>query len=212
MKLLYLDPAASTGYCYVEISGDTATILDYGFIEVPSQDFLGDQCLDLYDKVRMLLQRHPHGQIDEVGVEDYFFGKRFASGCNVNTSYRAAIFMACRNHQVPYDILNITEWKKHIAGRATPTKEHKRKWGKEPAKKLYIQEALWHKYGIRFTNHSISLKTGKPIQFRYDIVDVVAQAIFHCEIKYQVKHIKTDVIPEQDIVWKKQPKTMFFYD
>jgi hypothetical protein len=92
-------------------------------------------------------------------------------------AFRTAIHIKARQLDIPYTILNISEWKKNVAGRSTPTKEQKLRWGKEPAKKLMIQEALWKNYGFRFPNHSISQNTGKPIKFRYDIVDAVGQLV-----------------------------------
>jgi hypothetical protein len=105
----------------------------------------------------------------------------------------------------------VSQWKKHVAGRSTPSKEQKKKWGKEAAKKLYMQQALYDIYGIKFPNHSLSPKTGKPVLFRYDIVDAVGQAIFHCESKYRVKNINVTVPVPPDVEFKKLSKKMFTY-
>ena len=209
MKILVLDPAASTGYCVVEVDGKDATIYEYGFIEVDTASlYEGDWYLDLQSKIFSIMHHH---MVDEVAVEDYFFSSKFAQGTNVNTAYRTAIHILCRQNGLPYDILNISQWKKHVAGRSTPTKEQKKKWGKEAAKKLYMQQALWDIYGIKFPNHSLSKKTGKPVLFRYDIVDAVAQAIFHCESKYRVKNIHVPIAVPPDVVFKKPSKKMFTY-
>ena len=209
MNVLVLDPAASTGYAVVNVDGDTATVFEYGFIDVDTSSlYEGDWCIHLQDCIRPLLDRYA---IEEVTIEDYFFSSRFASGTNVNSAYRTAIHILCRQRNLPYDILNISQWKKHVAGRSTPTKEQKRKWGKEAAKKLYMQQALYDLYNIKFPNHSLSHKTGKPVLFRYDIVDAVAQAIFHCESKYRVKNIHVTVHVPPDVVFKKTSKKMFTY-
>jgi Holliday junction resolvasome RuvABC endonuclease subunit len=176
--ILVLDPAASTGYSLVHIDGQTATIYDYGFLDVETDsEYNGDRCLDLMRQVHKLIIDN---NVSHVAIEDYFFSKRFANGCDVNAAYRTAIHIQCRMLGIPYTILNISLWKKFVAGSSTPSKIQKAKWGKDPAKKLMVQEALWKKYGFRFPNHSISLKTGKPIKFRYDVVDAVAQAVFFC--------------------------------
>lgn len=209
MNILVLDPAASTGYALVEVDGDTATVFDYGFIDVDTSSlYEGDWCIDLMTHVKYLIQLH---DVKEVAVEDYFFSSRFASGTNVNSAYRTAIHILCRQLNLPYDVLNVSQWKKHVANRSTPTKEQKKKWGKEAAKKLYMQQALWDRYGIRFPNHSISSKTGKPVLFRYDIVDAVGQAIFHCESKHGVKNIRVTVPIPPDVTFKKPSKKMFTY-
>ena len=209
MKILALDPAASTGYAVVEVDGKDATIYEYGFIDVDTTSlYEGDWCIDLQKKVWNIMNHH---MVDEVAIEDYFFSSRFASGTNVNMAYRTAIHMLCREQGLKYDILNVSQWKKHVAGRSTPTKEQKKKWGKEAAKKLYMQQALYDIYNIKFPNHSLSSKTGKPVLFRYDIVDAVAQAIFHCESKYRVKNIHVPVSIPPDVVFKKVSKKMFIY-
>lgn len=209
MNILVLDPAASTGYAVVKVDGQDATIFEYGYIDIDTTSlYEGDWCISLMFHIDLLIQKH---NIEEVAIEDYFFSARFASGTNVNMAYRTAIHIRCRQLGLKYDILNVSQWKKHVAGRSTPSKEQKRKWGKEAAKKLYMQQALYDIYGIKFPNHSLSQKTGKPVLFRYDIVDAVGQAIFHCESKYRVKNIHVPVAIPSDVVFKKQSKKMFVY-
>lgn len=208
MKVLALDPAVSTGYCILSIENDTASIVKYGYIEVGNYEYSGDRCINLMDQVHQLIKYH---DIEKVCVEDYFFSRKTANGSNVNAAFRTAIHIVTRQLNIPYEILNISLWKKYTAGRSTPTKEQKKKWGVEPAKKLMMQQALWEKHGIRFTNHSISLKTGKPVKFRYDIVDAVSMGIFYCRIYLNVRDIRCDVVPPDDVEFKKNPKVMFTY-
>ena len=212
MNILILDPAASTGYALMSVdqNNHTATIYEYGFLDVDTTSFYeGDWCIDLMNQLTKLHNIH---QFTEIAVEDYFFSSKFASGTNVNMAYRTAIHIWARRNNLPYDILNVSQWKKHVAGRSTPTKEQKRQWGKEAAKKLYMQQALWDRYQIRFPNHSISHKTGKPILFRYDIVDAVGQAIFHAESQYQVQQFYVTVSLPQDVEFKKKSKKIFTYN
>ncbi len=211
---LILDPAASTGYAVVRFP-DTgvAEIIEYGFIEIDSEtDYNGDRYIELAEKIRALIEKHKPFR---VGLEDYFFSKKSSQGSNLNCAYRAIIHMVCREQDIEYDILNITLWKQMINGRVRPTKEQKAKWGKEPAKKLMTQEALWEKWNIRFPNHSLSKKTGKPIKFRYDIVDAVAMAIFHtmsfCPMGI-TRTLNCLVINPDDVEWKKEPKGIYKYE
>jgi Holliday junction resolvasome RuvABC endonuclease subunit len=208
-KALVLDPAASTGYCLVEINGDKGTIYEYGFIEIRDDtDFDGDRCIDMMQQVKKLIEDH---DVTEIAHEDYFFSKRFAQGGTLNVALRTAIQIQARQLGLDYTILNVSNWKKFIANRSTPTKEQKALWGKEPAKKLMIQQALWDKWGYRFPNHSISKKTGKPIKFRYDVVDAVGQAVFFCRLHLNLTEVELSVTPPEDVELKTKSKAQFKY-
>ena len=207
--ILALDPAHSTGYAVAKIDGQHCEIIEYGFIDVDSTStYIGDWCLDLQKRISSIQDRV---RADEISVEDYFFGSRFASGSNLNPAYRAAIHMWARQRDLHYEVLNISNWKVFIAGRSTPTKEQKRMWGKEPAKKLMIMQALWERFGIRFPNHSISEATGKPILFRFDIVDAVAQAMYAGYLRYNCKTFSCTVSVPPDVAFKKANKKQFNY-
>lgn len=210
MNGLVLDPGASTGYALVKIEGDTMDIYDYGIIDVDSSsEYVGDWCIDLMNQIRKLIIDN---DIKKIAVEDYFFSSKFASGGNVNGAYRTAIHILCRELGINYEILNISLWKKFVSGRSTPTKEQKAKWGHEAAKKLAIQEALWLRYGFRFPDHSLSQKTGKPILFRYDVVDAVAQSVFWGRIHLNLSAVTLSKVPEQDIGLSKKTKKAFKYE
>ena len=203
--ILVLDPANSTGYALVSVSTNRklASIYEYGFLEVDTtSDFSGDWCLDLQRQLRKIIRDH---MVEHIAMEDFFFSKRFANGSKVNVELRTAIAMLARELGLKYTILSITEWKKYIAGRSTPTKEQKKQWGTK-SKKLMIQQALWERKKIRFPNHSLSKKTGKPIAFRMDIVDVVAQSIYFCGIYLHIPEVICDVEIPKDVVIKNNGK------
>jgi Holliday junction resolvasome RuvABC endonuclease subunit len=207
-RTLVLDPAISTGYAVLVTRGNESEIIDYGFIDINnSTAFEGDACIEMIKRVHELIDKY---SIDTLAIEDFFFGSSFTSGANLNVYLRAAIFIAARQRSLPYWMVNTSAWKKFVAGRSTPSKEHKKKWGKEAAKKLYIQEALWTNFGIRFPNHSISSKTGKPIMFRYDIVDAVGQAVYTAAILRKSTSIKCSV-PIPDDVPIRAGKKRFIY-
>jgi len=217
MKLLVLDPGSSTGYCLANLEKDEnnnyekADIYEVGHIDVDlSSNFQGDHCIDLMNKIKDLIINH---KVNHIGIEDYFFSKRFCNGSNVNAAFRTSIHILARQNNIEYTILNISSWKTFVAGRATPTKEQKSKWGADVAKKLYIQQALWENYSFRFPNHSISSNTKKPIVFRLDIVDVVAQTVYYCGLICGIRKdkITMSIIVPNDVVWKKQPRKMFIY-
>lgn len=211
MKILSLDPAESTGYCIMTIADDLsiANITEYGYIDVnTTSEFQGDHCLDLMRRVADIIQKH---NIEHVTIEDYFFSARFANGSNVNAAYRTSLHILCRQLNIEYTILNISAWKSFVAGRSVPTKDQKAKWGKEAAKKLYMQQALWERWGFKFPNHSLSEKTGKPIIFRFDIVDVVGQAVYYAGLLQRVKKISLTVPVLPDVQFKKINKKQFIY-
>lgn len=221
MILLVLDPGSCTGYCLVDIGWEytnevkangqgwrwsSATIYEYGYLSVDlSSEYQGDHCLDLMNKLQELIDYH---QVEHIAVEDFFYSKRFANGCNVNGAFRTAIHILSRQNDVEYTILGITAWKSFVAGRANPTKQQKAWWGPTPAKKIYMQDALWKNFSIRFPNHSISEKTLKPVVFKYDIVDVVAQAIYYCGMLCRVplENIVCTVEIPEDVVLKTTKK------
>jgi hypothetical protein len=159
-------------------------------------------------RVESLIKIH---NIDHITIEDYFFSARFANGCNVNAAYRTALHILARQLNIEYTILNISAWKSFVAGRSVPTKEQKTLWGKEAGKKLFIQQALWERWGFKFPNHSLSEKTGKPIKFRFDIVDVVGQAVYFAGLLQRVKRISMNVKIPPDVQFKKVNKKQFFY-
>jgi len=210
MKILILDPANDTGYCVIKVENNKADIYDYGFLHIPDQDHMGIQYQWFLDAIQELIDKH---DIKEIAHEDYFFSKFASQGANLNCAYRAMIQLVAAQNNIPYTVLNITLWKKYINfGKSRPTKIQVAMWGKEPAKKLMTQEALWKRWGIRFPNHSMSPNTNKPIKFKYDIVDAVGMGIFYLAIHKHILDFKvTKEIPE-DVEFKKISKTTYIYE
>lgn len=210
-NILAVDPAEHTGFAVVcaDTATNTGNIFEYGIIDIDtSSGFLGDYCNDMYKRISALIEKH---SIRRVVIEDYFFSGKFANGSNMNPMYRAAVHMAARNYNLPTEILNVSQWKSFVAGRSVPTKQQKAQWGAEAAKKLYIQQALWERYNIRFPNHSLSESTGKPILFRMDVVDAVAQAICYCRLHLNLISVTCSVSVPPDVSFKKPSKKSFTY-
>lgn len=213
MILLVLDPATSTGFCLVNIGIEdgyytTADIYEYGFIDADtSSNFQGDHCLDLMGKLQNLITEH---NVEHIAIEDYFFSRKFRNGCNSNAAYRTAIHILARQNDLDYTIINISAWKTFVAGSSRPSKEQKKEWGAEAAKKLYIQQALWERYSFRFPNHSLS-DAGRPILFRFDIIDVVGQAVYYCGLICGIGDIKMSVEIPEDVVFTRKVKKRFIY-
>ena len=212
-NILALDPAISTGYALATINPitQTADIYEYGFIELDTEDERdGAKAVEMMDKVEILIYKH---NIKHVVVEDYFFSRKFATGSMLNAALRTAIHAKCVLMDIEYTILGISLWKKFINKRTTPTKEQKALYGKEPAKKIMTQQSLWEQFGFRFPNHSISQKTNKPIKFRYDIVDAVAQCVTHCILseRCNIDKITLSVEPAKDVKLASKAK-LFIYN
>lgn len=209
MIILSIDPAIHTGYALIRTMGSVTDVYEYGHIDVDtSSEYQGHHCISLMDQIQHLIHLH---SVDQVCIEDYFFSNKFRSGSNVNAAFRTAIHILCVQNEIPYHIVNISSWKTFIAGKQSPTKSQKVKWGKDLAKKLFIQEALWKKYQIRFPNYSISHKTKKPIDFRLDIVDAVAIGIYYTVSILKLKKV-TFTAPILPDIEKKSKKKMFDYD
>ena len=207
---LAIDPANSSGIAIGKITESHCDIFHYDFIDVDtSSAYLGDHCLNLQTRLSDL---HAQYKFTDIAIEDYFFSSRFVSGVGVNTAYRTAVHMWARQNNLPYSVLNISSWKTIAAGRSTPTKEQKAKYGKEASKKIMIVQALWERHGIRLPNHSISEATGKPILFRYDIGDAIGQAIYHAFEKYNCRSFSCSVPVPPDVAFARTSKKHFSYD
>lgn len=209
-NVLVLDPATSSGYCLLSIDkeNDVANIYEEGYIDVNTKsDYQGDHCLDLMNKLSSIIDRE---SCSKIVIEDFFFSYKFRNGSNVNSAFRTAIHILARQKDIPYLIININAWKTYIAGRSTPTREQKKKWGKI-ANKMFIQQALWEKYKFKFPNHSISEK-GRVIKFRTDIVDVVAQAIYFVRMILDIRNVTRSVQISEDCKLPKSIKCTYKYE
>lgn len=222
--LLTIDPAASTGWCVARMYGNEASpvpnrhqtivgadIIAHGTLRVDtSSNYVGDHCLDMAAQIEALIGQY---NVTEIAIEDYYFSRGKATGAGLNVAYRTAIHMAARRLGLPYVVLSISAWKTYIGGSSKPPRTAKAQWG-TLAKKMYIQGALWHRYGIRFPNHGgLSDKTGKPLAPKHDVVDVVAMAIYALAMLKHVPDsaIHCTVVPEPDVVWKKVPTGVYDY-
>lgn len=184
--ILGIDPAISCGWCIGRLENSIFHIDDCGYIEISKSEYTGDMCLEMQEKVNALFEKH---KPDEMVIEDYIFSGRKCQGAHLNVYIRGALHMLCRKHKKPYTIASISNWKSIIAGKSMPSTDMKKYYGKELANKIFIQEALWLRYNIRFPNHSLSSKTQKPIGLKYDMIDAVGITIAHVYSIYNVKNV-----------------------
>tara|TARA_Y100000389_G_scaffold198012_1_gene233704 strand:- start:7348 stop:8196 length:849 start_codon:yes stop_codon:yes gene_type:complete len=220
--LLSLDPAQSCGWSIFKIynrseskenTDSVSVLIKCDFLEVDMKsDYVGDSCISLQEQVKKIIEEW---NVDEICVEDYFMSSKKCQGANLNVYLRGSIYILCRELNLHYDIIPIWGWKSFVAGQTTPGKEMKKYYGKELANKIFIQEALWLRYNLRFPNYCISKNTGKPISLRYDMIDSVGIGLFHIHRR----HNCSKLINELDKTWKhgmymdmKTKKKSFQYD
>ena len=203
--ILSVDPGIHSGYAILKVESDVkCDILEYGIIDMEMQidknDCMADTCLYFQTQIKELIQKW---NVTDVCFEDYFFSKKTCTGAYVNVWLRCSIALCVRPH-LHYSVINISEWKRYIAGYVTPSRLMVKKYTKKLALKYMIQEALWVRYNIRFCNHSISTKTGKPVTFKSDQVDAVAIGIFHASTITRNHRLQVDCSfkPPSDIMTK----------
>ena len=208
-NIIIIDPATTTGYCICTVNSaeKTGKIIEYGFMEVDiTSEYQGDHCIDLMEKIKQKIILY---NVKNIGIEDYFYSAKFKNGCNVNGAFRTAIHILARTMKIDYKILSISMWKKHIAGRSTPSKIEKEIW-KKNANKYFIQQALYKKWNIKFPNHSIRDPGGKIIALKSDVVDSVAMSIYFMKNHYNIENITSAVICPPDTL--KKFKNSFVYE
>jgi len=206
-NIIIIDPATTTGYCIctVNTADKKGKIIEYGFLEVDiTSEYQGDHCIDLMEKIKQKIIVY---NVKNIGIEDYFYSAKFKNGCNVNGAFRTAIHILARTMKIDYKILSISMWKKHIAGRSTPSKIEKEIW-KKNANKYFIQQALYKKWNIKFPNHSI--RGGKIIALKSDVVDSVAMSIYFMKNHYNIENITSGVVCPPDTL--KKFKNSFVYE
>jgi Holliday junction resolvasome RuvABC endonuclease subunit len=171
MRILSIDPATSSGYTIFE----DGEMLENGFFKSPERD-LGYRLKNTYNFFSELIDK---GDIDEVCFEDFKVGK-LASAAESSYGYRAIIRLLCSQRYLKYEVINVSEWKKFIAGRATPTKEQKEKYGKD-ANKMFIVEEL-KKRGFTLPDMTENKATGRLSNTPFDCWDSIGIGLFFLSI------------------------------
>lgn len=173
MTILSLDPSsAATGWAIFE----DGVISLAGFSEsFKPEEYDGDRYRKVYDWLGQILRVVGP---DLILVESYFFSKKFATGSDINSEMRAIMKMAIRDLQIPYEIINPTDWKMALLGRVRPTRAEKKKWGKEKAKKIIVVNAL-EELGLKCPQRIVNPTTKKKVKFKYDVSDAIGILLYH---------------------------------
>jgi Holliday junction resolvasome RuvABC endonuclease subunit len=181
MKLLSIDPATTTAVTIFDTTKGNNNIQDM-IVECKLIDLSKTKVID--DGHRLLLFRQHlsqiirEHQISHVCVESYFFSSRFCVGSNLNPAFRAIVWMVCAEFDIPYEIINITQWKTFIGGQCKPDKKLVRKLTRAVANKEYIKQALIDKYGIKLEGEVYDVIKGCKIPMTYDVSDSIAIGIY----------------------------------
>jgi Holliday junction resolvasome RuvABC endonuclease subunit len=188
-KILALDPSAGvSGWSFF----NGKKITQAGWIQFEKTDYNGDRYLEAERWFKdMLVKWKP----DLVLIEGYFFSSRFATGTSVNSEIRGCLKMAIREAELPYVVMNPTEWKKVLMGRVYPTRAEKKKYGKVKAKKVIVMNELVSR-GFVLPEKILNPKTGKRINFKHDISDAIGILIAHLEMKGIQYKIHSDILGE----------------
>ena len=205
-RILVLDPASCTGYALIDLYETFAEIIAYGSVEMnkESSSIEGDWYLDIEKKIQLLIdQYHPH----KIAMEDYFISSKLGN-CNLNVGIRAIFQTLARRMNLPYQVINISLWKKAISNRTKPNIAQIEKWGKTAADKLFIRQALYENFHIQFPYMMLS-KNNRWIDLKSDVVDAVAMAVY-LALERNIKDIKNIVFENNDSIDSKNIKKRKF--
>jgi Holliday junction resolvasome RuvABC endonuclease subunit len=181
MKILALDPSAgTTGWAF--FCGKC--ICEADFKSFDKTEFNGDRYLQAQTWLEEMIKLW---KPDLILIEGYFFSSRFATGTSVNSELRGSMKATIRDFDLPYTVVNPTAWKRTITGRVRPTRAEKKKWGKEKSKKMMVLIKL-KEMGIKFPEKVKNPKTGKMINFKFDVSDALGILIAHLQ-DFEIEYI-----------------------
>lgn len=184
MRVLSIDPAKCTGWAIIDVDKSTSRptlfLIDYGvFVIDTSSDIVGHHLIDMMRNIKDLTLRF---DVDQICFEDYFMSKRAKTGANLNVYFRGAIQIVATQLDLPYQIVNIYSWKKHLHGFSKVPKDVKKKY-RASANKIVTVIAFYEKHSLKFPNKWPNAM-GKMNIFKYDIADAVAIGLYFCFIEH----------------------------
>lgn len=184
--ILSIDPATSTGWAIFEVHDGVTTKKDHGII-VFTHNSEGELMSKIYKWVTHVCKKFG---IKYIALENYFFSSRAKQGANINLYIRGAMMMASHDLGIPYDIINITDWKYHICGTKRPTKEliarmpgKTAKTRREKANKEMVREAIRDRWNFQLSSHMVS-ESGNLVTTKSDELDAIAIGIYFCFFKF----------------------------
>lgn len=120
MIILGIDPGSiTTGYAFLEKTGNDLKVLEYGVIHAPAEHALEDRLVHIITELEILLDRyHPSA----LGMEGVFFAKN-AKSALVLGHIRGAILVTCRKHGMTFSEYPPKVVKQAVTGNGAAPKE-----------------------------------------------------------------------------------------
>lgn len=172
---LSIDPATSSGYAIFNVEKQ---LIHYGFFK-PRTSNLENELSDIHDFFKRLIHEH---KITNVFIEDFKVGSRQQkSAAEKSYSIRAILRYLAYKQNCKIKVVNISEWRKYIVGKANISKEDKKKHGKD-ANKIMVINALKNKYNIILPDKTENPLTGNHNKTPYDITDAIAIGLFSLKV------------------------------
>jgi crossover junction endodeoxyribonuclease RuvC len=120
MIVLGIDPGTiTTGYAFIESSGQKVKILEYGTFHAPESHALEDRLLHIVSGLEELLDKY---KPESFGMEGIFFAKN-AKSALVLGHIRGAVLVACRKRGMTYSEYSPRVVKQAVTGDGGASKE-----------------------------------------------------------------------------------------
>jgi len=175
--VLAVDPAISTGWTLLSVKGaETAqvvvTVHKWGCIVLEGSSDQ-EKSYDLYTQLKKLMQSF---RIKHLVTEGYTFSRKRCNGCLLNVYLRGVVMQLGSENALQCNFINVGDWKRFLMGSKGLR-----------AEKAEVIGALQRKYGAIFPDKMKSNKTGRPVQFKHDVSDSCAMAVYHITSQYTCK-------------------------
>lgn len=120
MIILGIDPGSiTTGYAFLDKTGNNLKVLEYGVIHAPAEHALEDRLVHIISELEKLLDRyHPSA----LSMEGVFFAKN-AKSALVLGHIRGAILVTCRKHGMTFNEYPPKVVKQAVTGNGAAPKE-----------------------------------------------------------------------------------------
>lgn len=120
MIILGIDPGSiTTGYSFLESSGNSFRVLEYGTFHAPATKPLEDRLLHIITSLETLLDKY---RPDALAMEGVFFAKN-AKSALVLGHIRGAVLVACRKRGMTFNEYPPTVVKQAVTGNGNASKE-----------------------------------------------------------------------------------------
>jgi crossover junction endodeoxyribonuclease RuvC len=124
MRILGVDPGTVvTGFGIIEKRGNDYFIVDYGCINLSSQEFFHKRLQIIYKEISRVISQH---KPDEFAIEDLFYAENAKVALKMGHARGVAI-LAAVNHQIPTSEYSPREIKQSVVGNGGASKQQVQK-------------------------------------------------------------------------------------